>query len=115
MKNFRIIYSSTKLIEFKTNIKIVGIAEEGKGKGDSSYSFVQKFNWFIKFIDYMIVLYLSNDFIISFSEFFNKLKIKNIIFEFDKVNETDLNHYFSQLKRRGLLKKYYLCGGEYYL
>ena len=55
-----------------------------------------KFNWYITFIDYLVVSYLSNDLIIPFYQFLNNLKMKDEIRNFDMENSFDLSHFFSQ-------------------
>ena len=86
-------------------MSIIGINEDQNKKKDNTYSLVQKFNWFIKFIDYIIVCYLSKDCIIPFSAFFNNLEIKKVIDKFDAERNFDLNYFFSQMKGDLFAKK----------
>ena len=104
-RNYHIIYNIIKLLEYKKKMNIIGINEDQDKKKDNTYSLVQKFNWFIKFIDYIILCYLSKDCIIPFSVFFNNLEIKKVIDKFDAERNFDLNYFFSQMKGDLFAKK----------
>ena len=94
-KNYFIIYNIIKSIEYKYSVNIVGIANYKENENEAIYSCVLKFNWFIKFIDYIIIYYLSNNKIIPFSKFINNLDMKKEIEKFDKAERFDLSYFFS--------------------
>jgi len=104
-KNYFIIFNVIKSIEYKYGINIIGIKYYREQNEDSIYSLEQKFNWYIKFIDYIIVSYLSENLITPFSQFFNKLLLKKEIEKFDKERSFDLSHFFSQMKEESFIKK----------
>ena len=83
MQNLLIIFNVIKSIEYKYSIPIVGI-ESYQKDNESIYSLEVKFHWFIKFVDYIIILYLSEDSVIPFSYFINGKKMKELIEIFDK-------------------------------
>ena len=96
-QNYEFIYHTIKTNEYKyINNDIVGIKDfEKKNKG-CVYTLKMKFRWFITFIDYLIVSYLSNDLIIPFYQFLNNLKMEEEVKKFDMENSFDLSHFFSQ-------------------
>ena len=104
-KNYFIIYNVIKLIEYKYDINIVGISSYREQNKSSVYSLEQKFNWYIKFVDYIIICYLSNNRITPFSQFLNSLTLKKEIEKFDKERAFDLNHFFSQMKEETFIKQ----------
>ena len=96
-QNYEFIYHTIKTNEYKyINNDIVGIKDfEKKNKG-CVYTLNMKFRWFITFIDYLIVSYLSTDLIIPFYQFLNNLKMEEEVKKFDMENSFDLSHFFSQ-------------------
>ena len=91
--NLLIIYHVIKLIEYKYNIKIVGI-KSYQLESSNDYSLETKFHWFIKFVDYIIVLYLSEDSIVPFSYFINGKKMGELVETFDKEKKFNLSYFF---------------------
>ena len=92
MKNYKIIFTIIKMLEYGHNECIIGL----KDYKDSSYEMKFKFNWYVKFIDYIIVsYYLKNDTIMTFNEFFNKIEIEKAIHQFDNEREFDIYHFYS--------------------
>ena len=104
-KNFFIIYNVIKSIEYKYGINIIGIGNYKENKKDSLYSCELKFNWFIKFIDYLIVGYLNKNNIIPFSQFINSLEMKKEIEKFDRERAFDLSNFYCQEKEEKFIKK----------
>lgn len=96
-RNYHIIYDIINFIELKKKINIIGFKEYHEKKENYVYSLEIKFNWFIKFIDYIILSYLSKDWIVPFSVFFNNWEIKKVIEQFDEENKFDLYYFFSQM------------------
>ena len=95
-KNYEFIFDIIKDNEYKYDNDIVGIKDFKEKNKDCVYSLNMKFNWYITFIDYLIVSYLSNDLLIPFYQFLNTLKMKDEIRNFDMENSFDLSHFFSQ-------------------
>ena len=95
MQNLLIIFNVIKSIEYKYSIPIVGI-ESYQKMNENDYSLEVKFHWFIKFVDYIIVLYLSEDLVIPFSYFINGKKMKELIEIFDKEKNFNLSYFFEQ-------------------
>ena len=104
MKNLLIIFNVIKSIEYKYSIPIVGI-ESYQKDNESVYSLEVKFHWFIKFVDYIIVLYLSEDSVIPFSYFINGKKMKELIEIFDKEKNFNLSYFFYQENKEKFNKK----------
>ena len=104
IKNLFIIFNVIKSIEYKYDIEIVGI-ESYQKQNVSDYSLEIKFHWLIKFVDYIIVLYLSEDLIIPFSYFINGKKMKELIESFDKEKNFNLSYFFHQEKKEQFNKK----------
>lgn len=98
VKNLFVIFNVIKAIEYKYNIQIVGI-ESYQNKNDSRYSLEQKFQWFIKFVDYIILLFLSEDSIIPFSNFINGKNMKELVKAFDDEKNFNLSYYFYQERK----------------
>jgi len=94
-RNLFVIYNVIKSIEYKYNIPIVGI-ENYQSNKENVYSLEIKFHWFIKFVDYFIILYLSDDSIIPFSHFINEKKLRELIETFDKDKNFNLSYFFNQ-------------------
>ena len=94
-RNLFVIYNVIKSIEYKYNIPIVGI-ENYQSNKENFYSLEIKFHWFIKFVDYFIILYLSDDSIIPFSHFINEKKLRELIETFDKDKNFNLSYFFNQ-------------------
>ena len=94
-RNLFVIYNVIKSIEYKYNIPIVGI-ENYQSNKENVYSLEIKFHWFIKFVDYFIILYLSDDSIIPFSHFINEKKLRELIETFDKDKNFNLSFFFNQ-------------------
>ena len=94
-RNLFVIYNVIKSIEYKYNIQIVGI-ENYQSNKENVYSLEIKFHWFIKFVDYFIILYLSDDSIIPFSHFINEKKLRELIETFDKDKNFNLSYFFNQ-------------------
>ena len=94
-RNLFVIYNVIKSIEYKYNIPIVGIENYQRNK-ENVYSLEIKFHWFIKFVDYFIILYLSDDSIIPFSHFINEKKLRELIETFDKDKNFNLSFFFNQ-------------------
>lgn len=94
-RNLFVIYNVIKSIEYKYNIPIVGI-ENYQSNKENVYSLEIKFHWFIKFVDYFIILYLSDDSIIPFSHFINEKKLRELIETFDKYKNFNLSYFFNQ-------------------
>ena len=95
IRNLFVIYNVIKSIEYKYNIPIVGI-ENYQSNKEKDYSLEVKFHWFIKFVDYFIILYLSDDSIIPFSHFINEKKLRDLIETFDKDKNFNLSYFFYQ-------------------
>ena len=95
MQNLYIIFNVIKSIEYKYSIKIVGI-ESYQQKSSNDYSLEVKFHWFIKFVDYIILLYLSEDSIVPFSYFINGKKMGELVETFDKEKNFNLSYFFFQ-------------------
>jgi len=95
VRNLFVIYNVIKSIEYKYNIPIVGI-ENYQSNKENVYSLEIKFHWFIKFVDYFIILYLSDDSIIPFSHFINEKKLRELIETFDKDKNFNLSYFFNQ-------------------
>lgn len=95
VRNLFVIYNVIKSIEYKYNIPIVGI-ENYQNHKENDYSLEVKFHWFIKFVDYFIILYLSDDSIIPFSHFINEKKLRDLIETFDKDKNFNLSYFFYQ-------------------
>ena len=95
IRNLFVIYNVIKSIEYKYNIPIVGI-ENYQSNKENDYSLEVKFHWFIKFVDYFIILYLSDDSIIPFSHFINEKKLRDLIETFDKDKNFNLSYFFYQ-------------------
>lgn len=95
VRNLFVIYNVIKSIEYKYNIPIVGIENYQHNK-ENDYSLEVKFHWFIKFVDYFIFLYLSDDSIIPFSHFINEKKLRDLIETFDKDKNFNLSYFFYQ-------------------
>lgn len=93
-RNLFVIYNVIKSIEYKYNIPIVGI-ENYQSNKENVYSLEIKFHWFIKFVDYFIILYLSDDSIIPFSHFINEKKLRELIETFDKDKKYNLSYFFN--------------------
>ena len=93
-RNLFVIYNVIKSIEYKYNIEIVGI-ESYQKQEINGYSLEIKFHWFIKFVDYFIILYLSDDSIIPFSHFINEKKLRELIEIFDKDKNFNLSYFFN--------------------
>ena len=104
IKNLNVIFNVIKLIEYKYNIPIVGI-ESYKKKKDDEYSLEIKFHWLIKFVDYIIILYLSDDSIIPFSLFVNENKMKDLLEIFDKERNFNLSYIFYQENKEKFNRK----------
>ena len=104
MQNLLIIFNVIKSIEYKYSIPIVGI-ESYQKDNDSIYSLEVKFHWFIKFVDYIIILYLSEDSVIPFSYFINGKKMKELIEIFDKEKNFNLSYFFYQENKEKFNKK----------
>ena len=104
IKNLNVIFNVIKLIEYKYNIPIVGIESYKKKKGDE-YSLEIKFHWLIKFVDYIIILYLSDDSIIPFSLFVNENKMKDLLEIFDKERNFNLSYIFYQENKEKFNRK----------
>ena len=101
--NLNIIYNVIKLIEYKYKIHIVGIATYVNQ--DTEHSLIKKFNWYTRFVDFIITCYLSDNLVTPFSHFYNKLNIGNAIDIFDKENKFDLQFFFKQEKEENFAKK----------
>ena len=95
MQNLYIIFNVIKSIEYKYSIKIVGI-ESYQQKSSNDYSLEVKFHWFIKFVDYIILLYLSEDSIVPFSYFINGKKMGELVETFDKEKNFNFSYFFFQ-------------------
>ena len=95
MQNLLIIFNVIKSIEYKYSIPIVGI-ESYQKDNESIYSLEVKFHWFIKFVDYIIILYLSEDSVIPFSYFINGKKMGELVETFDKEKNFNLSYFFFQ-------------------
>ena len=95
MQNLYIIFNVIKSIEYKYSIKIVGI-ESYQQKSSNDYSLEVKFHWFIKFVDYIILLYLSEDSIVPFSYFINGKKMGELVETFDREKNFNLSYFFFQ-------------------
>lgn len=104
MQNLLIIFNVIKSIEYKYSIPIVGI-ESYQKDNESIYSLEVKFHWFIKFVDYIIILYLSEDSVIPFSYFINGKKMKELIEIFDKEKNFNLSYFFYQENKEKFNKK----------
>jgi len=104
MQNLLIIFNVIKSIEYKYSIPIVGI-EIYQKDNESIYSLEVKFHWFIKFVDYIIILYLSEDSVIPFSYFINGKKMKELIEIFDKEKNFNLSYFFYQENKEKFNKK----------
>ena len=104
IKNLNVIFNVIKLIEYKYNIPIVGIESYKKKNGDE-YSLEIKFHWLIKFVDYIIILYLSDDSIIPFSLFVNENKMKDLLEIFDKERNFNLSYIFYQENKEKFNRK----------
>ena len=103
-ENFKIIFEVIKSIEYKYSMPIVGL-ESYQKKNNNDYSLEIKYNWHIKFVDYIIILYLSDDSIISFSNFINGKKMNDLIETFDKENNHNLNYFYLQENKENFIKK----------
>ena len=101
MQNLYIIFNVIKSIEYKYSIKIVGI-ESYQQKSSNDYSLEVKFHWFIKFVDYIILLYLSEDSIVPFSYFINGKKMGELVETFDKEKNFNLSYFFFQENKETL-------------
>ena len=95
VRNLFVIYNVIKSIEYKYNIPIVGI-ENYQSNKENDYSLEVKFHWFIKFVDFFIILYLSDDSIIPFSHFVNEKKLRELIEAFDVNKNYNLSYFFNQ-------------------
>ena len=95
-KNYEFIFDTIKANEFKYGNDIVGIKDSENKNKDCVYNLNMKFNWFITFIDYLIVSYFSTDLIIPFYQFLNNLNMEEEVKKFDIENSFDLSHFFSQ-------------------
>ena len=95
VRNLAVIFNVIKSIEYKYCMPIVGI-ESYQKVNENDYSLEVKFHWFIKFVDYIIVLYLSEDLVIPFSYFINGKKMKELIEIFDKEKNFNLSYFFDQ-------------------
>ena len=95
VRNLFVIYNVIKSIEYKYNIPIVGI-ENYQSNKENHYSLEVKFHWFIKFVDFFIILYLSDDSIIPFSHFVNEKKLRELIEAFDVNKNYNLSYFFNQ-------------------
>ena len=104
IQNLLIIFNVIKSIEYKYSIPIVGI-ESYQKDNESIYSLEVKFHWFIKFVDYIIILYLSEDSVIPFSYFINGKKMKELIEIFDKEKNFNLSYFFYQENKEKFNKK----------
>ncbi len=104
-RNYFIIFNVIKSIEYKYDINIVGISSYKKQNTNCVYTFEQKFHWLIKFIDYIIVRYLSENRISPFSLFFKGLSVNNEINKFDKERDFDLYHFFSHVNEETFIKQ----------
>jgi len=104
-KNFFIIYNIIKSIEYKYGINIIGIGNYKENRKDVLYPCELKFNWLIKFVDYLIVGYLSRNNIIPFSQFINSLDMKKEIEKFDRERSFDLSNFYCQEKEERFIKK----------
>ena len=83
----------------------IGISSYKKQNTNCVYTFEQKFHWLIKFIDYIIVRYLSENRISPFSLFFKGLSVNNEINKFDKERDFDLYHFFSHVNEETFIKQ----------
>ena len=101
-KNYEIIFNVIKAIEYKYDINIVGIFSSIKETLNRAYTLNTIFIWLIKFIDYVICLYLGQNLVITFSQFFNKLVLKKEIEKFDKEHKCNISYYFA--KEQSLVK-----------
>ena len=95
IRNLCVIYNVIKSIEYKYNIPIVGIDSFQKNN-KNEYSLEIRFHWFIKFIDYFIILYISDDSIIPFSHFINEKKLRDLIVTFDNEKNFNFSYFFYQ-------------------
>ena len=103
LKNLFVVFNVIKSIEYKYSIMIVGIESFQKERCD--YSLEKKFHWFIKFVDYIIILYLSEDSIISFSKFINERNMKELVEAFDNEKKFNLSYFFYQEEKEKFSKK----------
>ena len=95
-QNYEVIFNVVKAIEYKYDICIVGIFSSLNKIINRTYPLNTTFIWLIKFIDYVIGLYLGQNLIMPFSEFLNnKIFIKKEIEKFDKENQSNINFYFA--------------------
>ena len=95
IRNLCVIYNVIKSIEYKYNIPIVGIDSFQKNN-KNEYPLEIRFHWFIKFIDYFIILYISDDSIIPFSHFINEKKLRDLIVTFDNEKNFNFSYFFYQ-------------------
>ena len=92
LKNYKIIFTIIKSLEYSYDKRIIGL----KDYKDSCYEMKFKFNWYVKFIDYIIVsYYLNNEKIMTFTEFFKRIDIEKAIQQFDIEREFDLYYFYS--------------------
>ena len=95
-QNHEFISDTIKANELKYGNDILcNKAPENKNK-DYVYDLNLKFEWFITFIDYLIVSYLSTDLIIPFYQFLNNLNMEEEVGKFDTENSFHLSYFFSQ-------------------
>ena len=95
-QNHEFISDTIKANELKYGNDILcNKAHENKNK-DYVYNLKLKFEWFITFIDYLIVSYLSTDLIIPFYQFLNNLNMEEEVGKFDTENSFHLSYFFSQ-------------------
>ena len=104
IKNLFVIFNVIKSIEYKYSIRIIGI-ESYEKKKENGYSLERKFHWFIKFVDYIIILYLSEDLIISFSQFIKRKSMKDLIETFDKEKDFSLSYFYYQENEEKFVRK----------
>ena len=94
LRNYKIIYTIIKDLEYKHGKIIIGLKDYIDSDKNTACSINIKYQWYIRFIVYIIVYYLNNNSIMNFKNFFNKLDLDKITNNFDLETDFDIHNLY---------------------